>query len=173
MKPAYIESLGLIERLHRRFLEVVRGELERMDERGINNVQSLILFNMGDDELSVGELTSRGWYLGTNVSYNLKKLIGSGHVCQRSSPHDRRSVRVTLTEKGVALRVRLEEAFERHAAVLSERGVSLEDLEQMIATLGVLGLPLRSWPSPIRPPSTRARATGTGARLLPLEHFSI
>lgn len=139
MKPAYVESLGLIERLHRRFLEVVRGELERTDERDINNVQSLILFNMGDDELSVGELTSRGCYLGTNVSYNLKKLIESGYVCQRSSPHDRRSVRVTLTEKGLALRARLEEAFERHAAVLGERGVSLGDLEQMIATLGALG----------------------------------
>ncbi len=139
MKPAYVESLGLIERLHRRFLEVVRIELERMGERGISNVQSLILFNMGDEELSVGELTTRGCYLGTNVSYNLKKLIDAGFVCQRSSPHDRRSVRVNLTEQGLALRMRLEEAFERHAAVLDARGVSLPDLERMIATLGALG----------------------------------
>ena len=115
MKPAYVESLGLIERLHRRFLEVVRGELERMDERDINNVQSLILFNMGQDELSVGELTSRGCYLGTNVSYNLKKLIEAGYVNGRDE-----TLGVTAKGHGLIRLYQLAQRVFRHGSNGSE-----------------------------------------------------
>jgi DNA-binding MarR family transcriptional regulator len=164
MKPEYVESLALVERLHHRFLEVVRVELERMSERGISNVQSLILLNMGDEELSAGELTTRGCYLSTNVSYNLKKLIDAGFVWQRNSPNDHRLVRVNLTEQGLALRMRREEAFERHAAVLDARGVSLPRLERMIATLGALGRGRPRWRSPPRADAPRAGACEISSR---------
>ena len=34
-----------------------------------------MLFNIGDAEMTVGELTLRGCYLGSNVSYNVRKMV--------------------------------------------------------------------------------------------------
>jgi DNA-binding MarR family transcriptional regulator len=139
MKSAYIETMTLVERLHRRFLDIVRIELERMGENDINNVQSLILFHMGDKDMSVGELTARGYYLGTNVSYNLRKLVDAGYVGQRSSMRDRRSVRVFLTSKGEDMRERLDAAFARHAGLIEARNLEVEALHEANATIQRLG----------------------------------
>jgi len=103
MHNSYIEIISLIERVHRHFLEVVKLELDGLGIHDINNVQGLLLFNIGDAELTVGELTSRGCYLGSNVSYNLKKMVEHGYLSQERSVHDRRSIRVRLTEKGAKL----------------------------------------------------------------------
>ena len=140
MLQAYLESISLIERLHRQFLEVVKAELDGLGMRDINNVQSLILFNIGNEELTVGELTQRGYYLGSNVSYNLKKMVEAGYILQERSPHDRRSVRIRLSDKGIALWKRLGEMFQRHAGRLELAGrplgdanASLRDLERFWA----------------------------------------
>jgi len=109
--------------MHRQFLEVIKNELDNTDVRDINNVQALILYNIGGDELTVGELTLRGYYLGSNVSYNVKKMTENGYLHQERSSHDRRSVRVKLTEKGLALSRALETMFERHS---DEVGTSVE-----------------------------------------------
>ncbi|MFN4089230.1 MAG: MarR family winged helix-turn-helix transcriptional regulator [Alphaproteobacteria bacterium] len=119
MLQAYLESISLIERLHRQFLDVVKAELDAPGIHDINNVQSLILFNIGDEELTVGELTLRGYYLGSNVSYNLKKMVENGYISQERSPHDRRSVRIRLSAKGIDLWKRLSDMFQRHAAQLA------------------------------------------------------
>jgi len=110
----YYECITLVERLHRQFLDVLKIELERAGIQDINNVQSLILYNIGDDELTVGELTARGYYLGSNVSYNLKKMVENGYLIQERSVHDRRSIRVKLSDKGIKIRNKLSEMFERH-----------------------------------------------------------
>src|SRR3954451_8534592 len=120
MTERYLAVISLIERLHRHFLDVVKLELEGSDIRDINNVQALMLYNIGDAEMTVGELTLRGCYLGSNVSYNLKKLVENGYVEQARSPHDRRSVHVRLTAKGGALRDLLAEMHARHAECLSQ-----------------------------------------------------
>jgi len=75
VKDAYLEMISLVERLHRQCLEVVKADLDRRGIRDLNNVQALILFNIGEEEFSVGELTQRGYYLGSNVSYNVKKMV--------------------------------------------------------------------------------------------------
>src|SRR3954463_9576729 len=120
MTERYLEVISLIERLHRHFLDVVKLELDGSDSRDINNVQALMLFNIGDAEMTVGELTLRGCYLGSNVSYNLKKLVENGYVEQARSQHDRRSVHVKLSPKGRALRDQLAEMHRRpgHCAAL-------------------------------------------------------
>ena len=115
MTEEYLAVISLIERLHRQFLEIVKLELDGADIRDINNVQAMILFNIGDAEMTVGELTLRGCYLGSNVSYNLKKMVENGYVEQARSPHDRRSIHVRLTPKGRALRDRLVAMHRRHA----------------------------------------------------------
>jgi DNA-binding MarR family transcriptional regulator len=111
-KDVYLQSLLLIERLHRRLLDVLKAELDRIGRADINNVQALILYNIGDDELTVGELTYRGYYLGSNVSYNVKKLVENDYLQQERSRHDRRSVRIRLSDKGKALRDEVNELFE-------------------------------------------------------------
>ena len=122
MTSAYLETISLMERLHRQGLDVVRRELDRSGIQDINSVQASLLFNMGeaeDGEMSVGELTTRGCYLGSNVSYNLKKLVEAGYVTQERSPYDRRSVQVRLSQKGIALRRRLAALHQQLASELT------------------------------------------------------
>jgi DNA-binding MarR family transcriptional regulator len=135
MTEKYIAVLSLIGRLHRQFLGIVQLELDASDIHDINNVQALILFNLGDAEMTVGELTLRGCYLGSNVSYNLKKLVANSYIEQTRSPHDRRLVHVRLTPKGRALRNRLAEMHRRHAESLSQSTITASDLEKIATTL--------------------------------------
>ncbi|MFV3073581.1 MarR family winged helix-turn-helix transcriptional regulator [Niveispirillum fermenti] len=128
LRQPYYDSILLIERLHRHFLEVLKVELDRLGMQDINNVQSLILYNIGDDELTVGELTARGYYLGSNVSYNVKKMHENGYLTQERSPHDRRSVRVRLSDKGLLLRDRISELFARQVDALDRNGLAAGEL---------------------------------------------
>ena len=128
MNNGYLEVISLVERLHRHFLEVVKLELDGLGIHDINNVQGLMLFNIGDAEMTVGELTLRGCYLGSNVSYNVKKMLENGYIMQERSPHDRRSVRVRLSEKGLALHKKLSKMHERHVAALGQGVVQAEEL---------------------------------------------
>ena len=129
MNKAYLGVIALVERLHRHFLEVVKLELEGLGIHDINNIQGMMLFNIGDAEMTVGELTLRGCYLGSNVSYNVKKMVENGYLAQQRSLHDRRSIHVRLTEKGRRLRDRLTAMHQRHAELLPQAAVSVEDLE--------------------------------------------
>lgn len=126
LKSTYIETILLVERLHRRFLDVIKTELDRSNIDDINNVQTLILYNISGDQLTVGELTNRGYYLGSNVSYNVKKLVEHGYLEQEKSPHDKRSTRVKLSEKGLELCGQIDALYERHVADL-ENGEPNED----------------------------------------------
>lgn len=132
----YLENLALIERLHRLLLDVVKDEFERIGLLEINPVQALLLFNIGENEVTAGELKSRGYYQGSNVSYNLKKLVELGYMHHQRSEIDRRSVRVRLTEKGRAVRSLLQELFTRHAEALERRGIvssdAMEDVNQTL-----------------------------------------
>jgi DNA-binding MarR family transcriptional regulator len=135
MINGYLEVISLVERLHRHFLEVVKLELDGLGIHDINNVQGLMLFNIGDAEMTVGELTLRGCYLGSNVSYNVKKMVENGYLEQERSVHDRRSIHVRLTDKGRELRGRLSAMHERHIEMLSQTPVSGDDLQNVIVTL--------------------------------------
>jgi DNA-binding MarR family transcriptional regulator len=99
-RSEYLQALRLVERLHRLLLDVIKDEFDRLGGADLNSVQALLLYNIGDSELTAGELKTRGYYLGSNVSYNLKKLVDMGYLHYKRSETDRRSVRVSLTEKG-------------------------------------------------------------------------
>ena len=128
MKQSYLETIRLIERLHRRFLDVIKTELDRLGIEDINNVQTLILSNISSEQLTVGELTARGYYLGSNVSYNVKKLVENGYLNQERSPHDRRMTRVRVSEKGLELCQRIDDLYRRNAADLERDVVGQEQL---------------------------------------------
>ncbi|MEP2784464.1 MAG: winged helix DNA-binding protein [Pseudoruegeria sp.] len=119
----YLEALALVERLHRLLLDVIKDEFERVGILEINAVQALLLFNIGENEVTAGELKSRGYYQGSNVSYNLKKLVEMGYMHHQRCEVDRRSVRVRLTEKGRNIRDIVATLFARHADGLQSRGV--------------------------------------------------
>ncbi|MGF1592921.1 MAG: MarR family winged helix-turn-helix transcriptional regulator [Kiloniellaceae bacterium] len=129
MNSKYLELIGLIERLHRQCLEVIKADLDRQSIRDLNNVQALILFNIGEEELSIGELTQRGYYLGSNVSYNVKKMVENGYLIQERSPHDRRSFHVRAAAKGVDVYRALSALFDQHSLQLKDIQLSEEALE--------------------------------------------
>ena len=116
----YLESLSLVERLHRLLLDVIKDEFERLGVLEINAVQALLLFNIADNEVTAGELRSRGYYQGSNVSYNLKKLVDMGFMHHQRCEIDRRSVRVRLTDKGRDVHKVVSELFESHAQGLEQ-----------------------------------------------------
>ncbi|MEM7320223.1 MAG: winged helix DNA-binding protein [Pseudomonadota bacterium] len=124
---SYLESLALVERLHRLLLDVIKDEFERVGVLEINAVQALLLFNIGDNEVTAGELKSRGYYQGSNVSYNLKKLVEMGYMHHQRCEIDRRSVRVRLTQSGREIRNIVADLFSRHAEGLQSRGVLGQD----------------------------------------------
>ena len=146
-KTVYLECLQLIERLHRRFLDVVKGELDRLGIADVSNVQSLIHYAIGDSEMSVGELTTRGYYLGSNVTYNLKKLVENGYLEQHRSEYDRRSFRIKLSEKGLVLRDTIDGLLRRHVGEFDRGLFGSGDIQSINDTLNRLE---RFWSDEIR-----------------------
>ena len=140
MKSEFLEVIQMVERVHRQCLEVVKAELERMGLRNLNNVQALILFNIGEAELTIGELTQRGYYLGSNVSYNVKKMVENGYLIQQRSPHDGRAFYVRVSEDGKKVVDALSALFARHSSELEEAQLSGEALKDTTRVLSRLQL---------------------------------
>jgi DNA-binding MarR family transcriptional regulator len=129
LRSEYLRALRMIERLHRLLLDVIKDEFDRKGGAAINSVQALLLYNMGNGELTAGELKSRGYYLGSNVSYNLKKLVEMGYLHYKRSDRDRRSVRVSLSDKGIEARDVIHGLYHRQLGSVEAVGqITLEDL---------------------------------------------
>src|SRR5579875_3051129 len=122
IRPLYLEALTLVERLHRRLLDVIKDEFDRRGRSDVNSVQALLLYNIGDKELTAGELRTRGYYLGSNVSYNVKKLVEMGYLHHSRSRVDRRSVRISLTEKGREIHQIVSSLYEKHVLTVEQIG---------------------------------------------------
>ena len=122
VRPAYLETLTMVERLHRRLLDVIKDEFDRRGRSDVNAVQALLLFNIGDKELTAGELRTRGYYLGSNVSYNLKKLVEMGFLDHQRSRVDRRSVRIRLTAQGQEIRRIVDALYQKHVKTVEQVG---------------------------------------------------
>lgn len=122
VRPHYLETLTLVERLHRRLLDVIKDEFDRRSRADINSVQALLLYNIGEKDLTAGELRTRGYYLGSNVSYNLKKLVEMGYLDHQRSRIDRRSVRIKLTDKGREVRDIVATLYQKHVATVAQVG---------------------------------------------------
>lgn len=135
MIEKYFEIVMTVERLHRLFLDVVKSELDRLHITDISNVQAVILFNIGKNKMTVGEVSNRGYYLGSNVTYNLKKMIEHGYLDQTQSVHDRRSSVIRLSEKGVALYDKLEAMLTRHINNFQRNNINPQDLDMFMRTM--------------------------------------
>ena len=147
-RSEYLRALRMIERLHRLLLDVIKDEFDRRGGADLNSVQALLLYNMGDSELTAGELKTRGYYLGSNVSYNLKKLVDMGYLHYKRSNKDRRSVRVSLTEKGLEAREVIHKLYHRQLGSVEAIGqVSFDDIKVLNKALVRLE---RFWTDQIR-----------------------
>ena len=174
IRPLYLDALTLVERLHRRLLDVIKDEFDRRGRSDINSVQALLLYNIGDKELTAGELRTRGYYLGSNVSYNLKKLVEMGFLDHQRSRVDRRSVRIRLTDAGREVRDIVEEplpeARSHGGAGRRHQRRRVRDLEQVAAParavldrpdpLSALSTPSRIFAAPPNHPSAATKAPG-------------
>ena len=136
IRPVYLEALTMVERLHRRLLDVIKDEFDRRGRSDVNAVQALLLYNIGDKELTAGELRTRGYYLGSNVSYNVKKLVEMGYLHHARSRIDRRAVRISLTEKGREVHMIVVCLYEKHAMTGEQiGGVMTEDFARLNLSL--------------------------------------
>ena len=132
IRNLYLESLHLVERLHRRLLDVIKDEFDRRGRDDVNSVQALLLYNIGDAELSASELRTRGYYLGSNVSYNVKKLVDLGFINHQRSRIDRRSVRISLTDKGHEVHNLVKGVYDKHVRTVEQiGGIAADDFERM------------------------------------------
>src|SRR3954452_1515362 len=148
VKSRYLEALHLVERLHRRLLDVIKDEFERRGRDDVNSVQALLLYNIGDKELTASELRTRGYYLGSNVSYNVKKLVEMGYLHHARSRVDRRSVRISITDKGRQVHDVTQALYNKHARTIEPiGGISQTDFERLNQALFRLE---RFWTDQIR-----------------------
>ncbi len=148
IRPVYLEALTLVERLHRRLLDVIKDEFDRRARSDINSVQALLLYNIGGKELTAGELRTRGYYLGSNVSYNVKKLVEMGYLHHARSRVDRRAVRISLTERGKEVHEIVATLYDKHVATVEQiGGISCDEFKRVNTALVRLE---RFWTDQIR-----------------------
>ena len=148
VRAQYLESLALVERLHRRLLDVIKDELDRRGRTDVNSVQALLLYNIGGHEVTAGELRTRGYYLGSNVSYNVKKLVEMGYLNHQRSRVDRRSVRIRLTKIGEEIHAMVASLYDKHVHTVEQiGGISVDDFARLNNALTRLD---RFWTDQIR-----------------------
>src|SRR6187455_2627254 len=135
VQPLYLEALTLVERLHRRLLDVIKDEFDRRGRADINSVQALLLYNIGEKDLTAGELQKRGYYLGSNVSYNLKKLVDGGYVRHERSRFDRRTVHISLTQKGREIAQIVNDFYDRQVSVDQVGGIGSDEFMALNSSL--------------------------------------
>ena len=135
LKKEYLELTRLIERLHRRFLDLLRAELNRLGIRDINSVQALLLANIGREEIAIRDLVERGYYQGSNVSYNIKIPAEMGYLDHERSTHDRRSVSIRLTEKALGIVDQIRELELRIAGQLGAVDVGSDQIDAVCQAL--------------------------------------
>lgn len=135
MKETYFDAIMGIERLHRLFFDVIKAELDRQSVKDLSDIQCFILYNIGRSRMTVGEISNRGYYMGSNVTYNLKKMVENGYVVQEQSQHDRRSSHIHLSEKGLEVFNRFDKIFEHHAMNLKHNNITETELTDMGKTI--------------------------------------
>lgn len=148
IEGSFLKSLSLLEQAHRRLHDVVKDDLERGGERSLTGVQALLLYEIGESQTPASALRARGAFAGTSLSYNVKKLQEAGYLVQTRSKDDKRTVSLSLTERGKKVRQRVENLFEKHATALEPTAsVRADDLEQLNKTVSRLE---RFWSDQIR-----------------------
>jgi DNA-binding MarR family transcriptional regulator len=131
----YLDTIRMVECSYYNFLDAIKLELARLDVFDINSIQCYILYKVGNNRLTVGDMARGGYYRGSNVSYNLKKLVKNGYFIQEKSSHDQRGSVIRLSDKGHRLYDKLENMFYKNVVGSSFKKVKIEELSKTIETL--------------------------------------
>jgi DNA-binding MarR family transcriptional regulator len=131
----HLDLARYVERAHRRYLDLLRAEMTRLGIDDVSPAQVLMMFTIGEGELSVRDLLERGNYLGSNASYNLKRLWEAGYIVRESSSRDRRSAYISLTAKGHSLCETIRAVDRSYQDLLVRNADEQRDLETTISTL--------------------------------------
>lgn len=134
-KDKYLESISIIGRIDRLFLETIKVNLEKLNIRDITSAQALIVYNIGPRTVGVGDIKKLGYYKGLNVSYNLNSLVKNDYLNQFANVHDGRCKYVKLSEKGLKLHAKLDELFTRYTRTFVSTGNSVPDMVQVLTNL--------------------------------------
>ncbi len=148
LSGTFLKSLSLLEQAHRRLHDVVKDDLERHGERNLTGVQALLIYEIGETETPASVLRARGAFAGTSLSYNVKKLQEAGYLVHKRSKSDKRTIHLSLTERGHKVRERVTHLFDRQALSLEPTAsVRHDDLDQFNRTVSRLE---RFWSDQIR-----------------------
>lgn len=142
---AYVDLLHTVERAQRQLHETVGSELERAGVSDVTAVQALLLFHLGSETLTAAEIMHSGRYLGSNVSYNLKKLSELGRL---ETTRDGGAPRFAATPSGRAIQQRLWALFNRQHMAL-QPVCSMKDSDVAAATAALKKLE-RYWSDQVR-----------------------
>lgn len=112
MKNSCVDISIYGERNYKLFLDIIKREIDKLKYTDITAIQALILLNLGDNVVTISEVISRGYYIGSNASYNVKKLVKSGYITQVSSNYDKRAVLLKLTPKATTLCAKIDKSIE-------------------------------------------------------------
>jgi DNA-binding MarR family transcriptional regulator len=123
----YCELTSILDRLHRRYLDVVRLELEGIGVRDVNPAQALLLTMVGEGDVPLRDIMQRGGYTASTATYMIKKLVEYGYLEQARAAHDRRTMRLRLTRTGKRIADHLMLLNSRHADYVgAEDGLEAE-----------------------------------------------
>lgn len=131
----HLDLICLIERMHRRYVDVLRMDLVALGADDLSPAQVMMLFAIGRGETMVRELMARGYYVGSSASYNLKRLVESGYVERKTSERDRRAARLSLAPKGSELCERIRTLDGRYHQRLSRNENQKHELTVTYRTL--------------------------------------
>lgn len=143
MKDNYYDAITMLENIHRVFLDILKIEINKLNIKDVSSVQAVVIYNVGDKILTVGELTAQDYYLGSNVSYNLRKLVENGYLLQEPNKYDRRSSEIKRTKKGLEFSEKLDHIFQNQWKFIKEKGIGEDKMKDLILTLSSLGRNLR------------------------------
>ncbi len=120
-RTLYIETITRLQSLNHQLLDQIKDEFKRIGWNEVNPAQALMLFHIGaGNEIAAGDVRARGYYFGSNASYNLMKLRDGNYIERRSYPADRRVVKIALTPKGEEVAEVVDDLIKRHLRAVGE-----------------------------------------------------
>jgi DNA-binding MarR family transcriptional regulator len=135
MRNSCVEISVCGEKNYRLFLDIIKQELDVIGAVDINAIQAFILMNINDNVVTIGEVITRGYYIGSNASYNIKKMTANNYVQQTQSDFDKRAAYLKLTKKGLVLCEKLYDSVNNYLKIFETSMGSNFSIDQCVETM--------------------------------------
>ncbi len=136
MKSTLIKANDVFSRISSVFMEIIRLEIERIGVYNLTAAQYIILQHLGNDRIPVGDLSLRSSYFGTNISYNVRKMVENEYIIQEKSQHDQRTHYVSISPKSKELIAKIDQALDEHGDLLHKYGIDRKYFEEILSSIG-------------------------------------